>query len=79
LAQRAAPFATQASDITSYTPHEDFVPERVSDGMALPADDYGLALEDPEGSSAETGAGADDDAAELDDTGASAELAQTDA
>lgn len=79
LAERATQIAVRASDIASFTPYEEFVPERAPDGTELPANDFGLALEDPEGSSAETGTEADDDAADPDDTATTEEPAQSDA
>ena len=79
LAERATAIAVRASDIASFAPYGEFVPERAPDGAELPADDFGLELEDPEGSSAETGADADDDTGELDDTATTENPAPSDA
>ena len=59
-----------ASYITSFTLHEEFQVERLEDRGVVPQDDFDLLLDDPEGSSEESGPYTDEDA-ELADTGAS--------
>ena len=79
LAERETAIAMQASNIASFAPYGDFVPEWAPDGMELPADDFGLALKDLEGSLAKTGAGTDDDAVDLEDTATMEDPAPSDA
>lgn len=84
LVRRVTPLAVRASDIASFSPHDEFILERAADGTALLADDFGLAFEDPddsegetegEGTGSSTGAYADANAEE--DTGATENPAQS--
>ena len=56
LATKARRIAGRASYLASFAPHDEFVVERTEDGEELPTDALGLLLDDPDGSSAETGA-----------------------
>ena len=47
--------AARASYIAGFTFQDEFRSERAGDGGVVPADDCGLLLDDPEGSSEETG------------------------
>jgi hypothetical protein len=71
LQAEADRIAVRASYLASFASHDEFQVERTEDGGVVPPDDFGLLLDDPEGSSEETGVYLDDEA-ELDDTGASA-------
>jgi hypothetical protein len=62
LAARARRIAGRASYLAAFAPHDEFVVERTEDGEELPTDTLGLLLDDPDGSSAETGVYADDEA-----------------
>ena len=70
LEAEAGRIAARASYLAAFAFHDEFQVERTEDGGEVPADDFGLLLDDPEGSSEETGIYMDDEA-ELDDTGAS--------
>ena len=48
--------------------HDEFQPERTGDGRVIPPDDFGLQLDDPEGSFEESGPYEDEDAG-LEDIG----------
>ena len=72
LQAKAGWIAARASYITEFAFHDEFRPERAEDGGVVPANDYGLLLDDPEGSSEETGIYYDTDAGE-EDTGTSAD------
>ena len=65
MAARAERIAGRASYLAAFAPHDEFVVERTEDGEELPTDALGLLLDDPDGSSAETGAY--DDEADADD------------
>ena len=69
LQAEAGRIAARASYIAGFAFDDEFQPERAEDGGVVPADDYGLLLCDPEGSSEETSVYSDADAEE--DTGAS--------
>ena len=69
LQEQAGRIASQASYIAEFAFHDEFHPERTEDGRAVHGDHYGLPLQDPEGSSEETGVYGNLDAEE--DTGAS--------
>lgn len=71
LRAKAGRIAAQASYITGFAIHNELQPERTEDGGVMPADDFGLLLDDPEGSSEETGIYDDVDADE-EGTGTSA-------
>ena len=66
LRAEAGQIASQASYIAGFAFHDEFHPERAEDGGVVPADDYGLLLDDPEGSSEETDIYHDMDAGEVD-------------
>ena len=72
LQVQAGRIAARASYIAGFAFHDEFQPERAEDGGVVPADDYGILLHDPAGSSEETGiyrdVGADEE-----DTGTSAD------
>jgi hypothetical protein len=70
LQAEADRIAARASYLASFAFHDEFQVERTEDGGVVPPDDFGLLLDDPEGSSEETGVYVDDEA-ELADTGAS--------
>jgi hypothetical protein len=70
LQAEAGRIAARASYLASFAFHDEFQVERTEDGGVVPPDDFGLLLDDPEGSSEETGVYVDDEA-ELDDTGTS--------
>ena len=70
LQAEAGRIAARASYIAGFAFHDEFQPERAEDGRVVPADDYGLLLDDPEGSSEETDIYHDMDAGEV-DTGTS--------
>ena len=72
LQAEAGRIAARASYIAGFAFHDEFQPERAEDGGVVPADDYGLLLDDPEGSSEETDVYRDADAGE-EDTGTSAD------
>ena len=57
--------------------HDEFQPEHTNDGRVVPQDDFGLWLDDPEGSSEESGPYRDEDAG-LEDTGTSVNPEATD-
>ena len=59
LAAKAQRIDGRASYLAAFAPHDEFVVERTEDGEELPTDALGLLLDDPDGSSAETGADAD--------------------
>ena len=61
LAARAQRIAGRASYLAAFAPDDEFVVERTEDGEELPTDALGLLLDDPDGSSAESGAYADAD------------------
>lgn len=69
LQELAVRIASWASYIAEFDFHDEFHPERTEDGRAVDGDDYGLLLDDPEGSSEQTGVYRDAGAEE--DTGAS--------
>lgn len=69
LEAEAGRIAARASYLAAFSFHDEFQVERTEDGEAVPVDDFGLQLDDPEGSSGETLYM--DDEAESDDTGAS--------
>jgi hypothetical protein len=50
----------RASDLASFAVWDEYVPERGADGVVIPEDRYTLALDDPEGSAAETDDGESD-------------------
>lgn len=54
LAQLSVTLAARTSDIASYTPFDEFIRERATDGAGIPEDTYGLAFNDSEGSAGET-------------------------
>ena len=76
LQAEAGRIAARASYIAGFAFHDEFHPERAEDGGVVPADDYGLLLDDPEGSSEETDVYHDADAGE-EDTGTSADPGAT--
>ena len=72
LAEQAGRITGRASYLASFTTHDEFQAERMKDGVELPPDNFGLALDDPVGSSTESGPYTDDEAG-LDDIGISAD------
>ena len=76
LQAEAGRIAAWASYIAEFAFHDEFQPERVEDGGVVPTEDYGLLLDDPEGSSEETDIYRDADAGE-EDTGTSADPGAT--
>ena len=72
LQAEADRIAARASYIAGFVFHDEFRLERVEDGDVVPADDYKFLLDDPEGSSEETGVYHNADAGE-EDTGTSAD------
>ena len=72
LQEQAGRIASRASYIVGFAFHDEFHPERAEDGEAMPGDDYGLLLHDPEGSSEDTDIYRDG-GAKAEDTGTSAD------
>ena len=72
LQAEADRIAARASYIAGFAFHDEFRPERAEDSGVVPADDYGLLLDDPEGSSEETDVYRDADVGE-EDIGTSAD------
>lgn len=54
IAPQATAIAARASYLASFAPHNEYIMERMEDGAEVPPDDFGLRLDDPEGSSAES-------------------------
>ncbi|KAI5016366.1 hypothetical protein ZWY2020_006217 [Hordeum vulgare] len=50
----AVSLTSRASDIASFTSFDSYVPERAAADTAISENTYALALDDPEGSTAET-------------------------